>query len=343
MGAVASLFAVDASPVDLHRLVTWEEGPGALLARVEDLHLRRVLTAVRRAEVAGVAGVAVAPWLGLAPDDARLLARGPVATSLVHRLGRGSETDRSDALALLAALPTAVGDGPAPRWRGEPLPIDVARPGRLGLGTAGPFWGWALDDVLEGFPGLAAPPAPPDPGIVAEALALVDDVVPAAAPEIGTVLTHIVAIDPALETTGATLHGTRGASWLAVRHPVELALTLVHETGHQVVASLLDLWTLADDQSAPVVSIYGAPRPAYGVVHAAVSFARESRMAAALLDRGVTRSGHWLIPEMEAYAEEIGRLARRAVAILEAEVVLTAEGGEVLAGVADLLAGTVRP
>ena len=348
--SLKSLFPALRAPVDIEGLVSLGDGIEAhlpMLQLVENLYLRRVLACICTARIQGMSSADVEPWLSLAPGEAGQLARSPYVTALVHHLVARPCVDEEPVMQLLVELPRCIKRGHRPGeldWRGsELLPtIEVAtRDGiemRLAANTE--FLRWASVEAAQA--GYLHRTRPSDLGeidIATEALMLVEQVWPSAAAELGKVLTHLIVIDPALRTTGATSHRTRGASWVAMRNPVELALTIIHEAGHQVVASLLDLFALAHDQKAMVRSIYGQQRPVYAVLHAAVSFGREAQFAHRLTEMGHDQSGHWLIPALADYVREIGDLSARAVAIVDAHAALTDVGELVLSGVRKLVNG----
>lgn len=168
-----------------------------------------------------------------------------------------------------------------------------------------------------------------------EALELLDRVWPDAGRDTKSIVRRVLPLDPALPKRGYTAHQSRGTVWAKPAAPHELAQILVHEGGHSLLCSVIDLCELAANQRAVVRSPIGEDRPLYGVFHAAISFTREAILAESLLENGFRTS---LGLDLGDYHGEVLRLATESIALLDHTAELTEQGAELTTGLAAALA-----
>jgi HEXXH motif-containing protein len=167
--------------------------------------------------------------------------------------------------------------------------------------------------------------------IVDEALVLIGDLWPSAHASVLASVRRVIFLDPTADKPGYTAHQSRGLVWARPGEPHELAQVLVHEGGHNILCSVIDLCALADNQREAVESPFGDDRPVYGVLHAAISFARESLFARMLLERGHRTS---LGYDLAEYAADVTALARTSIGRLEEDAQLTSLGADLVRGIA---------
>ncbi|MEU2060101.1 cupin domain-containing protein [Streptomyces sp. NPDC013455] len=132
-----------------------------------------------------------------------------------------------------------------------------------------------------------------------------------------------------------SIHAFRGQIVSSPRPTLMAAQTLVHETGHNRMSTLIDLMPLcANPDDRAISPVVDADRPLTAVFHGCYSFAREIHLTALLIDKGVPE-----VPttDIRGYLAQRTEIVRAAWALLNARARPEPVGAAILAEVGAIL------
>ncbi|CAL9638205.1 aKG-HExxH-type peptide beta-hydroxylase [Streptomyces sp. enrichment culture] len=132
-----------------------------------------------------------------------------------------------------------------------------------------------------------------------------------------------------------SIHAFRGQIVSSPRPALMAAQTLVHETGHNRMSTLIDLMPLCSNPEDRAVSpVVNADRPLTAVFHGCYSFAREIHLTSLLIDKGVPE-----VPttDIRGYLAHRTEIVRAAWALLHERARLEPVGAAILAEVERIL------
>ncbi|WP_437798663.1 aKG-HExxH-type peptide beta-hydroxylase [Sorangium sp. So ce693] len=140
-----------------------------------------------------------------------------------------------------------------------------------------------------------------------------------------------------LDPHNGSVAGFRGLITSSARPDYMIAQTLVHETAHNKLSSILDVFRLAtnpDDELHPSPFV-PMPRPMSALFHGAFSFIQDLHMTRRMLNGGVPSP-----PEapMEKYLQKIEGRVKMAIGTILRRARLTPEGDAIVAGMERALA-----
>ena len=132
-----------------------------------------------------------------------------------------------------------------------------------------------------------------------------------------------------------SIHAFRGQIVSSPRPALMAAQTLVHETGHNRMSTLIDLMPLcANPDDRAISPVVDADRPLTAVFHGCYSFAREIHLTALLIDKGVPE-----VPttDIRGYLAQRTEIVRAAWTLLHERARLEPAGAAILAEVEGIL------
>ncbi|MFE4670494.1 HEXXH motif-containing putative peptide modification protein [Streptomyces sp. NPDC056716] len=132
-----------------------------------------------------------------------------------------------------------------------------------------------------------------------------------------------------------SVHAFRGLIVSSPRPAVMAAQTLVHETGHHRMSTIIDLLPLCTNPTDRAISpVVNADRPLTAVFHGCYSFAREVQLTRMLIERGIPS-----VPatDMGRYLAERATIVRAAWEVLRDRADLLPAGEAIMTEVSEIL------